>query len=551
MGTTTELIKQYYDHENVDYAYLLNGKWGVGKTYYVKNTLRKNNIGPNIVYVSLFNVATWKDIVTTLFHELFPDTKKLKPIIKSIISNLLDQKVKYAYSLISALIDHYLEDELVKKLQNKLVVFDDLERTQIPIENLMGNINDVLLSNNIHVLIVGDDSHIKDDKKKVFDKWKEKIIRRTLSLEDGDDEALYNIIQNRQDTSSTSFNIYLNKKEDFKKIVCNVKVDNLRTWQFAFDLIDELFNNYHSDYYFYIEVLQLIVISIQYCNDSSDKTGGSFEKFLIERGLEIDSMQWGSEFRNKYKLTPRIPYVKSLIDYINGQNIDVKRVYDDIIKIYPYLQGIEFINASLINYEKMSKEELKMLLERTIEILNSGVNQEIIELIKLISNIEYLIDNGYESIFNVINEIHDKCIELLKHGAFIGTLDDFYLKKLKNNEELNFLVDRLTKNSHDNSFRRFLDYDNLNDFINDIRYDKNKFVEDLSHNKDEIYGVLTTINHTQAWMFYHFIQIYYFSGEILEESNNQIKEVVNKVINNNAVENIIKIPLKRINDLIC
>ena len=182
MGTTTELIKQYYDHENVDYAYLLNGKWGVGKTYYVKNTLRKNNIGPNIVYVSLFNVATWKDIVTTLFHELFPDTKKLKPIIKSIISNLLDQKVKYAYSLISALIDHYLEDELVKKLQNKLVVFDDLERTQIPIENLMGNINDVLLSNNIHVLIVGDDSHIKDDKKKVFDKWKEKIIRRTLSL---------------------------------------------------------------------------------------------------------------------------------------------------------------------------------------------------------------------------------------------------------------------------------------------------------------------------------------------------------------------------------
>lgn len=288
------------------------------------------------------------EVVAALYHELYQSLSKARNILRLFISNIPNGKINYIYSSLSELIKPFLDDLIVDGLKDKLVVFDDFERTQIPIEILLGNINDVLLSKNIHVLIVGDETHFNDNKKEVFLKWKEKIIRKTLSIDDCYEDALKNIIQNRFNPHSTSLCFYNNNKEDFNKAIRNVKVYNLRTWQFAFDIFDELFSKYHSDYYFYLEVFELIILSIQYCNIFSDKESSSFKKYLQEKDLEIDSMNWGSEFRKRYKLQHRIPYVKSLIEYIKGNNIDAKLVYNDITKIYPYIQGIKLVNALLV-----------------------------------------------------------------------------------------------------------------------------------------------------------------------------------------------------------
>lgn len=36
-----EAIKSYYNQKNTDYAILLNGDWGTGKTFFVENILKK------------------------------------------------------------------------------------------------------------------------------------------------------------------------------------------------------------------------------------------------------------------------------------------------------------------------------------------------------------------------------------------------------------------------------------------------------------------------------------------------------------------------------
>lgn len=548
MSTATELLKDYCYQNNVDYAYLLNGNWGVGKTYYVRNTLRKvDSISDKIIYVSLFNVSTWMEVVAALYHELYQSLSKAGNILRPFISNIPNGKINYIYSSLSELIKPFLDDLIVDELKDKLVVFDDLERTQIPIEILLGNINDVLLSKNIHVLIVGDETHFNDNKKEVFLKWKEKIIRRTLSIDDCYEDALKNIIQNRSNPHSTSLCFYNNNKEDFNKAIRNVKVYNLRTWQFAFDIFDELFSKYHSDYYFYLEVFELIILSIQYSNIFSDKESSSFKKYLQEKDLEIDSMNWGSEFRKRYNLQHRIPYVKSLIEYIKGNDIDAKLVYNDITKIYPYIQGIKLVNALLLDYEDIkTEEEIKKLFDTAVTILNSSVDKEINELIKLHNVVESLLDLGYGTMFKEISVIHDKCIELLTHGDFTGSLDDFILENIKNNEELNFVIKILNTRNDSFLFDKFLDYNNLYDFKSDTGYNKSIFISELENKKEEIYKILTSLNHIQAWMFYHFIQLDYLDDTLSNESINRLREVINEVLNNNAVDEYIKIPFKNI-----
>lgn len=47
-------------------------------------------------------------------------------------------------------------------------------------------------------------------------------------------------------------------------------------------------------------------------------------------------------------------------------------------------------------------------------------------------------------------------------------------------------------------------------------------------------------------MFYHFIQLDYLDDTLSNESINRLREVINKVLNNNAVDEYIKIPFKNI-----
>ncbi len=49
-----EVYKEYISNEHLNYAILLNGQWGIGKTYFVKEVLAKENVGRKLVIISLF-----------------------------------------------------------------------------------------------------------------------------------------------------------------------------------------------------------------------------------------------------------------------------------------------------------------------------------------------------------------------------------------------------------------------------------------------------------------------------------------------------------------
>ena len=70
----TQEILRYIEDSSYDYAVLIDGEWGCGKTYYIKNSLIKDIVshegekenGRKVKYISLYGCKSVQDIQENL-----------------------------------------------------------------------------------------------------------------------------------------------------------------------------------------------------------------------------------------------------------------------------------------------------------------------------------------------------------------------------------------------------------------------------------------------------------------------------------------------------
>lgn len=94
-----ERIQDYIKESIYKYAVMIDGNWGCGKTYFIKekliNILKDKNPNKKFIYISLYGLATINDIEQAIYIETlstFSKKKKkyieylklFKPLLKSI-----------------------------------------------------------------------------------------------------------------------------------------------------------------------------------------------------------------------------------------------------------------------------------------------------------------------------------------------------------------------------------------------------------------------------------------------------------------------------------
>lgn len=60
-----EPIRTYLEEEQTDYCVMITGKWGSGKSFYIKNCLQRDLLdGANkkLIYIPLFGIKTIEDL---------------------------------------------------------------------------------------------------------------------------------------------------------------------------------------------------------------------------------------------------------------------------------------------------------------------------------------------------------------------------------------------------------------------------------------------------------------------------------------------------------
>ena len=238
-----DFLNSYADNPNPQYAVMLKGKWGCGKTHLIKQWKKRfdetadtdEEITLKPIYISTYGMDSVNDIKTAIDRELNPFFySKTGRFIKGILK--LAGKVVFKTSVdfndnskedgsFSATLDSLsllqVEDDSIKGV--KFLIFDDIERCLIEMKELLGFINYFVEHCNCHVVIIGDENHLEKLPKAVLGEFKEKTIGKEFEIQPDIEEAIEYFLD------EVPVSDYLKEMRDFI-IACFMctKSDNLR-----------------------------------------------------------------------------------------------------------------------------------------------------------------------------------------------------------------------------------------------------------------------------------------------------------------------------------
>ncbi|WP_430615080.1 P-loop NTPase fold protein, partial [Enterococcus sp. DIV0114] len=229
MKNLIETINNYIHEEN-QYALQIDGEWGTGKTYFIKNTIIKKlceNADYHPLYFSVYGYNNLLELKQDLFNKILSEISKNQKILSSINSiskrfSKLSKSLGYTkFSSIGLISDWIVEissNAGMKKVTTEpLIIFiDDLERISqnIDLKDLLGFIlNELLEKLRCKVIILSNSSEIKnfDDFKKI----KEKVINRTIKF-------TYDISTIEQQILKKSNNLFIQENSSWIKNIIEI-----------------------------------------------------------------------------------------------------------------------------------------------------------------------------------------------------------------------------------------------------------------------------------------------------------------------------------------
>lgn len=201
-----DFLNEYAKLPSPQYAVLLRGKWGCGKTYFVKNWLaefdksnklpaNENSIELKPIYVSLFGMREISDIKSAIDRCVNPffytKAGKMLKIAGRIASKIIfkteldidkDGKSETSFSGALDSLSIFENDNKDEVKGVKFIIFDDLERCQIPMKQLLGFINYFVEHCDCHVVVVGEEKYLDDKTLHDLLEFKEKIVGREFEI---------------------------------------------------------------------------------------------------------------------------------------------------------------------------------------------------------------------------------------------------------------------------------------------------------------------------------------------------------------------------------
>lgn len=257
-----EYLDYYCKLKNVpEFAVLLKGKWGAGKTWFIKDYIKKieeeerklskkwlinffeeepeeKERKKKWCYISLYGMTSLSQIEDALVLKQLHPVLSSKPVL--LVGSLLktgasigmrldfnrdnkDEQVRFSGK------DIKLSDFLTD-LSNSILIFDDLERCGIEFSNVLGFINNFVEHQGSKVIIVANEDKLfvnEKDKNYSYGSIKEKLIGKTLTIDLDFKRAAETFIKSPKKSRFESF--LLGKIELIESIYQIAEYQNLRT----------------------------------------------------------------------------------------------------------------------------------------------------------------------------------------------------------------------------------------------------------------------------------------------------------------------------------
>ncbi len=158
----------YIKKKDIHFATLLNGEWGTGKTYFIKDYIDKvdkNNDDYKVkfVYITLFGMKNIESVNESIFQQFHPllgsktakiATNFLKGALKLGVNFDIDSNGKNEIANIDLSKTEFMSYFRGDSKKQAVFIFDDFERTDIPIGEILGLINGFVEHSGAKVIII-------------------------------------------------------------------------------------------------------------------------------------------------------------------------------------------------------------------------------------------------------------------------------------------------------------------------------------------------------------------------------------------------------------
>ena len=442
-------LEQYVKDVNPQYAILLSGSWGCGKTHFIEAWIKQYNQSHKIptskkhifrkqkaeivlkpIKVSLFGLQTNAELIEAVNRELSPlvfNLKKYGLIAAKVISRValktdaiggFQSPIEAEFSALDTL---FPANEDISIKGEKIIVLDDIERCKIPTAELFGFIDLLLHKYQCKIIIIGDETKYNGEKN-IYDQYKEKIIGQTLVVQKDSSAAFDAFTKELEGISKSSATFVKENRECVLDTFNASGYSNLRSLkqslhQFAFlysqlnagaeDFKRELLANY-------------VAISMELHNAPSL----DWEK--ITYGIRLN-------FGNKDDKSTRL---NSKYQFIEGKH--KVHLFVGFNNIYQALKnGVDITNDVNAEIDKRNKKPLYDTYKRYYQMSNADFTLKTSKVHEyLASPIVYLYDyivtlylyckvqhEGLEPIDeDFVNDCIDKCVAMLNG---VTNLNDF------------------------------------------------------------------------------------------------------------------------------
>lgn len=201
-----KFLNEYVEIPNPQYAVMLKGAWGCGKTFFIQqwiktlknNDVEKDKLNWKPIYISLFGLKEVQQVTESINKEIYPwlyskGAKFIKNFLKAASKIVLRYDIdadgngknegSATLNLDSILL---LKEDNNEIKGNKILIFDDFERCNINFETLLGYINYFSEHCKCKIIIIGDESKLRikesENGELKFKDFKEKTIGRTFEI---------------------------------------------------------------------------------------------------------------------------------------------------------------------------------------------------------------------------------------------------------------------------------------------------------------------------------------------------------------------------------
>lgn len=444
-----EYLDYYCDDSLNDYAVLINGSWGSGKTWFIKrieDKLKKNGF-KRIIYISLNGISKKDVIDDEIFCALHPIlSHRATKFFGKIAVGLVKASTKIDLinggekdTSLSISIPNLDISSALKDGEKLILIFDDLERCQMPIAEILGYINYFVEHTNSKAIILGNENEIKrNDKDKKYNNEKEKLVGTTFAFHGDAENALLSFIE---ELPRSDVKHILKKKVDL--IIEIYNLSNYRNIRTLKQTIREFVRFHDSDFFNSNDELFDLVLKYFLIFSLEQRNSGFYEEFLKFKNSNSDddnseNKLTSNDFKLKYGLSEFNEYILNTNTWNNiivNNIIEKEEIKNDFKNNYFVYKADKPEWYKLWHYGDLNNVEFDDAIKKAMDKIKDCTWKEFGEVIHVVAALIYFNKNNIlseeieETKRLALNNIEKICLEkeinLLRKHNLNDTYDNW------------------------------------------------------------------------------------------------------------------------------